>query len=106
MKGKWAPTYGGAPDFTVTWGWETGTNAGDRMTYTLTLMATHGYTYVPQSLPLDKGLVGHVARTGQPVLRHCSTARSSRAPGWSCASALSIAHGTVALETLFSRTHL
>jgi signal transduction histidine kinase len=35
---------------------------------TLVLMATHNYTYVPQSLPLDKGLAGHVARTGQPVL--------------------------------------
>ncbi|HTP07314.1 MAG TPA: GAF domain-containing protein, partial [Anaerolineae bacterium] len=35
---------------------------------TLSLMATHNYTYVPQSLPLDKGLAGHVARTGQPVL--------------------------------------
>jgi signal transduction histidine kinase len=34
----------------------------------LILMATHNYTYVPQSLPLDKGLAGHVARTGQPVL--------------------------------------
>jgi signal transduction histidine kinase len=35
---------------------------------TLMLMATHNYTYVPQALPLDKGLAGHVARTGQPVL--------------------------------------
>ncbi len=35
---------------------------------TLVLMATHNYTYVPQSLPLDKGLAGQVARTGQPVL--------------------------------------
>jgi signal transduction histidine kinase len=35
---------------------------------TLVLMATRNYTYVPQSLPLDKGLAGHVARTGQPVL--------------------------------------
>ncbi len=35
---------------------------------TLALMATHNYTYVPQSLPLEKGLAGHVARTGQPVL--------------------------------------
>jgi signal transduction histidine kinase len=35
---------------------------------TLILMATRNYTYVPQSLPLDKGLAGHVARTGQPVL--------------------------------------
>jgi signal transduction histidine kinase len=35
---------------------------------TLVLMATHEYTYVPQALPLDKGLAGHVARTGQPIL--------------------------------------
>ena len=35
---------------------------------TLVLMATRNYTYVPQSLPLDKGLAGHVARTGQPML--------------------------------------
>ena len=34
----------------------------------LVLMATRNYTYVPQSLPLDKGLAGHVARTGHPVL--------------------------------------
>jgi signal transduction histidine kinase len=35
---------------------------------TLVLMATHNYTYIPPSLPLDKGLAGHVVRTGQPVL--------------------------------------
>jgi signal transduction histidine kinase len=35
---------------------------------TLVLMATHNYTYVPQALPLDKGLAGQVARSGQPVL--------------------------------------
>jgi signal transduction histidine kinase len=35
---------------------------------TLALMATHNYTYVPHSLPLDKGLAGQVARSGQPVL--------------------------------------
>jgi signal transduction histidine kinase len=35
---------------------------------TLVLMATHNYTYIPQALPLDKGLAGLVARAGQPVL--------------------------------------
>ena len=35
---------------------------------TLVLMATRHYTYVPQSMPLNKGLAGLVARTGQPVL--------------------------------------
>jgi signal transduction histidine kinase len=35
---------------------------------TLVLMATRNYTYVPQALPLDKGLAGQVARSGQPVL--------------------------------------
>jgi len=35
---------------------------------TLMLMATRNYTYVPHSLPLDKGLAGLVARMGQPVL--------------------------------------
>ena len=32
------------------------------------LVVTRSYNYSPATLPLDKGLAGHVARTGQPVL--------------------------------------
>ncbi len=34
----------------------------------LHVMATHNYVEVPTVMPLDKGLAGHVARTGQPIL--------------------------------------
>jgi signal transduction histidine kinase len=34
----------------------------------MVLMVTRRYINVPATMPLDKGLAGHVARTGQPVL--------------------------------------
>ncbi len=40
----------------------------DREQSAIVLMATRNYTYQPTTVPIDKGLVGHVARTGQPIL--------------------------------------
>jgi signal transduction histidine kinase len=34
----------------------------------LQVMATRNYLEMPTNMPLDKGLAGHVARTGQPIL--------------------------------------
>ena len=52
---------------------------------TLVLMATHNYTYVPQSLPLDKGLAGHsrAHRTsGAGQRRQPGSALHRRLPGY------------------------
>jgi signal transduction histidine kinase len=61
-------------DLTLDWGLRvTAATAGsvgivDREQNALLLLASRNYAYQPTSLPIDKGLAGHVIRTGQPVL--------------------------------------
>lgn len=61
-------------DLTLDWGLRmTNATAGsvglvNREQNTVELLAAREYTYQPASLPLDRGLTGQVARSGQPVL--------------------------------------
>lgn len=61
-------------ELTLDWGMRvSGANAGsvgivNREEGVVELMVTRNYSYAPASLPLDKGLAGHVVRTGQPIL--------------------------------------
>ena len=40
----------------------------DREQNVVVIMATRNYVYQPATMPIDKGLAGHVVRTGQPIL--------------------------------------
>lgn len=61
-------------DLTLDWGLRmTNATAGsvglvNREQNSLDLMATREYTYQPASLPLERGLAGAVAKSGQPIL--------------------------------------
>lgn len=61
-------------ELTLDWGMRvTGANAGsvgivNREENVVELMAARNYAYQPATLPVDKGLAGHVVRTGQPIL--------------------------------------
>ena len=61
-------------DLTLDWGLRmTNASAGsvglvNREQNTIELLATRDYTYQPATLPIDRGLAGAVARSGQPIL--------------------------------------
>ncbi len=61
-------------DLTLDWGLRvanaTAGSVGivDREQNVIWMMSSRNYTYQPASLPIDKGLAGHVVRTGQPAV--------------------------------------